>query len=172
MNHEQFWSLIDTARKAGKNDQEAMCEALAEALGELEPVEIAGFDTVLRELRNAAYRWDLWGAAYLMAGGCSDDGFEYFRNWLIGTGKKTYDAALASPDSLAAAPMGLSDDGICEFESLWYVAPDVYEQVAGKAIPRNVKQPKEPAGAEFDFDDEGEMRKRYPKLAGKFLVEG
>lgn len=171
MNHEQFWSLIDAARKAGKNDQEAMCESLAEALAELEPAEIAGFDTVLRELRNAAYRWDLWGAAYLMEGGCSDDGFEYFRNWLIGTGKKTYEAALASPDSLAAAPMGLSDDGICEFESLAYVAADVYEQVAGKALTPKVKQPKEPAGAEFDFDDEGEMRKRFPKLAGKFLVE-
>jgi hypothetical protein len=171
MKHDVFWAMIEAARKAGKNDQEAMCEALAEALGELEAKEIAGFDTVLRELRNAAYRWDLWGAAYLMAGGCSDDGFEYFRNWLIATGKKTYEAALADPDSLASVPMGLSDDGICEFESLWYVAPDVYEQVAGKAIPRNVKQPKEPAGAEFDFEDEGEMRRRYPKLARKFVAE-
>ena len=35
-----------------------------------------------------SYRWDLWGAAYLANGGCSDDGFDYFRGWLIGQGRK------------------------------------------------------------------------------------
>jgi hypothetical protein len=31
---------------------------------------------------------DQWGAAYLANGGCSDDGFDYFRGWLIGQGRK------------------------------------------------------------------------------------
>jgi hypothetical protein len=34
-----------------------------------------------------AYRWDLWGLAYQLNGGCSDDGFVYFRCWLLGQGR-------------------------------------------------------------------------------------
>lgn len=169
MNHEQFWAMIDAARKAGKNDQEGMCEALAEALGELEAEEIAGFDRTFRELRAKAKRWDLWGAAYLMSGGCSDDGFEYFRNWLIGVGPKVYGAALADPDSLVTAPAWLTEDDVREFESLGYVASDVYEQVAGKPLEIAVDGGVEVVGEEFDLDDEGEMARRYPKLAGKYL---
>ncbi|MFL6076856.1 MAG: DUF4240 domain-containing protein [Mycobacteriales bacterium] len=30
-----------------------------------------------------SYQGDLWGAAYLINGGASDDGFDYFRGWLI-----------------------------------------------------------------------------------------
>jgi hypothetical protein len=45
---------------------------------------------------------DQWGAAYLANGGCSDDGFDYFRGWLIGQGRKVYETVLADPDSLAA----------------------------------------------------------------------
>jgi hypothetical protein len=31
----------------------------------------------------------MWVAAYLMNGGCSDDGFDYFRGWLIAQGRTT-----------------------------------------------------------------------------------
>ena len=122
MNHEVFWTLIDNARKDGRGMQEGMCEALAEALTAMNANEVAGFDRVFRELQAAAYRWDLWGAAHVVDGGCSDDGFEHFRNWLIGMGRRTYDAAMAEPDSLASAPWLLVEDGVHEFESLAYVA--------------------------------------------------
>jgi Protein of unknown function (DUF4240) len=50
------------------------------------------------------YRLALWGAAYLINGGCSDDGFDYFRGWLLSQGHATWQAALADPDSLADHP--------------------------------------------------------------------
>jgi hypothetical protein len=37
-----------------------------------------------------------------MNGGCSDDGFEYFRAWLLAQGRDTFEKALEDPDTLAA----------------------------------------------------------------------
>ena len=45
---------------------------------QLPAAEIEAFDRLLYEKIDAAYRWSLWGAAYVINGGCSDDGFEYF----------------------------------------------------------------------------------------------
>ena len=52
----------------------------------------------------ASYREDLWGAAYLINGGASDDGFEYFRGWLMTQGRAVFARAVADPDSLAELP--------------------------------------------------------------------
>jgi len=48
-----------------------------------------------------SYRVDLWGAAYLINGGCSDDAFEYFRGWLIVQGRGTYERIVADPPILS-----------------------------------------------------------------------
>ena len=53
---------------------------------------------------DRAYRQELWGAAYLINGGCSDDGFVYFLGWLIAQGRDVYQAALPDPDSLVSHP--------------------------------------------------------------------
>ena len=37
-----------------------------------------------------SYDWNLWGAAYLMKGGCSDDAFDYFRGWLVAQGRRVW----------------------------------------------------------------------------------
>ena len=55
---------------------------------------------------NESYRWDLWSAAYLANGGCSGDGFDYFRGWLIGQGRTAYETVLADPDALAVRGPG------------------------------------------------------------------
>jgi hypothetical protein len=40
------------------------------------PQEVVGYQQQFTAQLSRAYRWDLWGAAYLMEGGCSDDGFD------------------------------------------------------------------------------------------------
>lgn len=45
------------------------------------------------------YRYDLWAAAYLIGGGCSDDSFTDFRAGLIGQGCDWYEQATTSSDS-------------------------------------------------------------------------
>ena len=37
----------------------------------------------MRQRLAEAYRWDIWAIAFIINGGCSDDGFEYFRGWLV-----------------------------------------------------------------------------------------
>lgn len=51
-----------------------------------------------------------------MNGGCADDGFEYFRNWIISRGKDVYDQAKANPDTLISQKNNGEDD-MFEFES-------------------------------------------------------
>jgi hypothetical protein len=47
---------------------------------------------------NRAYPWDLWGAAFVINGGCSDDGCERFRARLIMQGRDVFERALDDPE--------------------------------------------------------------------------
>jgi hypothetical protein len=85
-------------------------------------------------------------------------------------GRTVYDRALADPDSLAAAPRWLMEDGVHEFETLGYVAADLYRGMTGKEVA-GVREPAAPAGEEFEFEAVEEMRKRYPRLAGRHWGE-
>src|SRR5688572_27091927 len=100
MTDDRFWALIGrtTAQQA---DPDRQVEALRKELGALTPAEIAAFEAAFQRAQQRAYSWDLWGAAYLINGGASDDGFEYFRRWLISRGRAVFEAALADPEQLA-----------------------------------------------------------------------
>lgn len=78
-----FWRLIETSHTEARGDIEQQIARLTAAVAALEPDEIVAFDRLFRAQMNRAYRWDLWAAASIINGGCSDDGFEYFRAWLI-----------------------------------------------------------------------------------------
>src|SRR5690606_33566865 len=97
---------------------------------ELSPEEIVQFDRFVQERLRDAYRGDLWGIAYIMNRGCSDDGFDYFCGWLIAMGRKHYEAALDNPENAAN---GVSpDDEPFEHEAVWYVAARAWEEKTGK----------------------------------------
>jgi hypothetical protein len=107
-------------------------------------------------------------------GGCSDDGFEHFRRWLVSRGRKAYEAALSNPDSLAdldLAPMG--PEGYWEFEEIYCVTGEIFEESGGDGDVREHADPEAglggagPAGDEFS-DDEERLAKRYPKLWKRF----
>jgi hypothetical protein len=114
-----------------------------------------------------AYTWDLWGAAYLINGGCSDDGFAYFRAWLISRGQDVYSAALQNPDSLASVVDPDRDD--YEFEDLWGIAQEVYEDTTDEQMPEvDSTWPAEPKGERWDFNDDEQISRRLPRLADLF----
>jgi hypothetical protein len=119
---------------------------------------------------KAAYTWDLWGAAYLINGGASDDGFEYFRSWLISMGHDVFSNAVRDPDSLANILSATGEE--IELEEFAYVAAAAYAKKKGdpKArIPneKDLLSLGEPAGSEF-HDDAEHFAQRYPKLFEKF----
>lgn len=101
------------------------------------------------------------GAAYLMHGGCSDDGFIDFRYTLISKGRVVYENALTDPDSLAAPGPDLE----MENELFGYVAGEVFEEKTKGEIPRSDSSaPDDPTGEAWDFDDDAENKSRLPKL--------
>jgi hypothetical protein len=166
VDESEFWALIDRARRDSVDDPEDLDNVLFRSLLKEPPERVQGFHEVLYSKLSAAYRWDLWGAAYLINGGCSDDGFEYFRAWLISRGQSAYDAAIENPDSLADIA---SPDDVCEYEAVCYVAWKAYKQITGAPMePRPRKQSRRPSGENWDFDDKEEMATRFPRLSVMF----
>src|SRR5690349_10122594 len=87
-----YWQIIEDSLKNSENQDEQQ-EYLVNRLQELTPVEIIGFRLRTDKLLYDTYNSAMWCAGYIMNGGCSDDGFEYFRNWVISRGKDVYDKA-------------------------------------------------------------------------------
>src|SRR5687768_10390841 len=168
MDDSQFWEIIKRARSEADGDPEAIAEGVHDQLTELPAPEIESFDAILRSKIAAAHTWKLWGAAYLMNGGCSDDGFEYFRGWLVAQGQRVYEAALADPDTLAKVADPENDQHECE--DILYVAMRAFEGVAAKELPMPTSgvQAPEPSGERWDFDDQEATARQLPRLARKY----
>jgi hypothetical protein len=80
-----FWDIIDQSRGTRKKiNHKRQIKNLSKILSLLTPDEILQFDNTFHLLLKQSYTWDLWGAAFIINGGCSDDTFDYFRSWLIG----------------------------------------------------------------------------------------
>jgi hypothetical protein len=180
MDREQFWALIEAAKAATGGDCKRQAAQLVAALRQRSPDDILAYDRIELELMAQSYRWDLWGAAYLINGGCSDDGFDYFRGWLLTQGRATWEAAVADPDSLAAHPQVRTRSrqgawtGSLWCERILDAAYDAYEAATGRELTDEVAAatPSDAAsqdgefsmGEDFDFEDAEEMRRRYPRL--------
>jgi hypothetical protein len=160
MDAPTFWNLIATSKEAGRDDVDRQIEVLTETLATLPPEEIVAFDRTFRALMATAYRWDLWAAAYIINGGCSDDGFEYFRAWLIAQGERVFRDALSDPETLVDRA-----DPDAEAEGMLYAAATAYESRVGAHLPDAESFPSDPAGEPWDDED---LHQMYPKLWTKF----
>lgn len=162
MNDELFWKLIKQSKR-GTDDCEEQAEKLEVLLAKLAAEEIIVFDELLAKRRNEAYRWDLWAVAYIINGGCSDDGFEYFRCWLIAQGKEFFEAVLLNPEHVSKK-VKLGDEPECE--DLLYVAVKAYESKTNQEMPpRKTKHLLKPKGKRWKEED---LEKLYPKLCQRF----
>jgi hypothetical protein len=160
-----FWRLVDAARREAE-DTEGRTERLESELARLPAQQIAEFAEIRRRLDERAYTWRLWGAAYVIEDGCSDDCFRDFRAYLISLGRGTYEAALRDPDSLA--PM-VQDAETGDWENADNVAPDVYEDRTGEELPGGDSEPSgEPRGEPWDDEQQEALVQRYPALAARF----
>lgn len=177
MPADRFWELIDKTT-AHASDPERQAEVLRQVLRQLTVAEIEAFERAFQQQQRRAYSWDLWGAAYIMNGGASDDGFEYFQRWLVSRGRKIFEAAIANPESLADLPTsGAAGDH--EFEEFAAIAGGVWAEKTGTdpwsdpqaRFPYGVVPlPPEPAGDPFE-EDADHLAKRYPKLWARFGMQ-
>lgn len=196
MDHDTFWQILDDARaRAGRgaDDRGAPDDPLPRTLTSLlverlQPEEILAFADVADDVGAEAYAWPVWGAAYLIEGGCSDDGFMDFRDGLVLAGREVFTRAVAAPDSLADHPVvsGMSGDdaGWFGYESLGSLVRRAWAQSTGRDDESyyaaraagasssghgNEAGPSaDPSGESWDFDDEDENRRRLPRLTALF----
>lgn len=175
---ERFWGLIDQARTDVDGDigedGTGLAKALTARLAVLGAPEIAAFAVEFRRLRAAADRWDVWGAAYLIGGGCDEGGFLDFRSGLVGAGRQWYEAALADPDSLAGHPsvveaVDWDDDSAIFAELVGYAADEAFRESVGADLVLAETPVTPTAGERWDFDDDDEMRRRLPRLSALVL---
>ncbi|MFC4424867.1 DUF4240 domain-containing protein [Deinococcus navajonensis] len=161
-----FWPLIDRARTSSGEDLAGFSDALRELLRAQSNEQIAAFDDQLGRLMDRAYTWPLWGAAYVINRGCSDDSFAYFRAWLVAQGETVFEQALKDPDSLAELPLVLND-GETELESLLSLAWSLYEERTGQYPPATgEEQPvPDPSGRRWDEDD---LATLFPNLTARY----
>lgn len=162
MNEQEFWRIVEQAR-AGGVDDEARVSALISILRTLSAGESAGFDEMRMQLMARIHTADLWAAAYLILEGCSDDGFDYFKGWLIMQGESTFERVSAQPDALA----DLEDLDWPSLEEALYAAGRAHQETTGQPLVTRTKV-RRPELNLWDFESADEMKKHLPKLWRRF----
>ena len=176
MNEDQFWAIVQKAVDEAGDDEDEYLEVVMHELSKLSLKEMVGFRLRTDKLLDDSYTSEMWCAGYLMNGGCSDDGFEYFRLWVISRGRKVYEAALANPDNLIDYIAEDAEVDFFEFELFWYVAIDAFEEATEADLydyidddnftTREGNYP----NFEFNWDEEDpeSMKKLCPRLFERF----
>lgn len=173
MDETRFWAIIDRTA-VWEADTQQQTAALRRELTALSAAEVLAFANETERQLARAYRWDLWAVGYIIQGGMSDDGFEYFRRWLLSKGRSIFERTLTAPDDLADT---LAEDsaGGFEYEDFTYVAWEVWGEKTG-ANPSDIPMPPdfilpgtEPAGQPFQ-EDAAWLASHFPKTWARFGV--
>ncbi|GAB7107901.1 DUF4240 domain-containing protein [Streptomyces phaeofaciens JCM 4814] len=170
MDETEFWELVDASREGAEGDPEDQADLLVDRLVRLDPESVLDFARHFEARYSRAYTWDLWGAAWVLLDGASDDAFDFFRCWLIGQGRDVFEGAVHDPDALAELLGDFDEELDGDGEDLGYAADEAYEQLTGAVAPDLGIPPAaaEPAGTPVDFENEGALAERYPRLWNRF----
>ncbi|WP_458244717.1 DUF4240 domain-containing protein [Streptomyces sp. MAI_2237] len=183
---DRFWDLIESARSSAAVSGVPFATSLVDSLAARPAQEILEYAERFDEAQDALYRWDVWAAAYLIGGGCSDDSFMDFRAGIIAAGRDWYERTALAPDSLAGHPSVLEAapahrDEALFYEDVNYAAVDAFARLTGdreafyeawaeyRPADGESRQDQD-MGEDFDFDDAPEMRRRLPRLARLYLA--
>lgn len=162
MDRNRFYGLIDAARAGdAPTSPSADPDELRGVLAALESSELIGFVVAFEDELVRLNRWSVWGAGFVSEGGLSDDGFHYFRSWLIGKGHNAVDAVLEDADSLA----DFLDDGEHENEVLEYVGVHLLEERGLQDARDSGDRPHADDTPVGDPFDEGTVEAEYPRVA-------
>lgn len=177
MHRQEFWEIIEAARLQApdQEDGDEVAGLAGSLLAELPPGEIIAAQQVLWDLMADSYSNPLWAAAYVINGGCSDDGFDYFRGWLIVQGREVFESTTADPDLLAGLPTvrsAATDGRDLGCEVTLSIAWDAHIRATGEPLPDHawsIRYPDLDPAWDFDFDDATELTRRLPRLAALYL---
>lgn len=162
MGEKEFWKLIEVVKKEAGTNVESRPAVLQQHLSTRSPKNIQSFQQKYDALLLEANSWSLWGAASIMNGGCSDDGFHYFRDWLISEGETVFKNALLNPDSLVS----VSRRDYFELELFGYAALKAYAANGAGELERDFSV--EYAVTKGREWEESELPQLFPALAAKY----
>ena len=174
MRTDDFWAVIGRATADRPASPAEVAKRAAADLATHDPDEIVAWGRHLDKVMVASGTQDLWAAAYLINGGCSEEGFDNFRGWLIAHGREAVARSVRSPDSLADVPAvraAAENGAVFEAEEVLSIAAEAYAEATGSEFPAGDRPVTRPEAADlWDFDDEEEMQRRLPKLSALFLA--
>ncbi|WP_026559748.1 DUF4240 domain-containing protein [Bacillus sp. J37] len=179
MDQKEFWRLIERSREY---DDQAYF--LTEVLAKKEVEEVLDFEFLFQKLMNSSYKSRLWGAAFVLMGGCSDDAFDYFRGWLIGQGEDIFYKVMKDPEFLVEYinEDNLDDEGVPQNEELLSAGFDAYsllktgdiewdDNIYNEFLEALDKRGVEPmTDIEFDWEEE-DLENLFPILWERFGEE-
>ena len=160
MDEAGFWEVVQHAHDAAGDDMDRKGEVLKSEIAKLTKIDGLAFADLFDAMMARAYSYQLWGAAYIINGGCGDDTFWDFRASLISRGRAAFERAVSDPDSLAYEEI---DEAVWFYEGYQYDVMAGVKAVAGTRPMRRIAD--KPSGTRWE---ESDLRTLYPKLAGKF----
>ncbi len=164
MDEQKFWDLIQSAHIQSNGDMDGKSQVIKESISKLSTEDATVFLDIFDSMMDKAYSWPLWGAAYVINGGCSDDSFTDFRSSLISRGKDKFIQAVTNPDSLADEKY---DEDLWFFEGFQYAITEGVEENIGSSLDKTTSHPEEPSGEPWGEEPE-ELKTKYPRLWIKF----
>jgi hypothetical protein len=176
VDKKEFWSLIEKSQKFENQAEWLIDELIQKGID-----SILEFEFLFQGLLNESYQSRLWGAAYVLMGGCSDDAFDYFRGWLIGQGEEIYNKVMHNPEYLAEyiGDENLDEEGFPQNEELLTVGSDAYtliktgvtdwdDDIYDELLEEIEKKGLKPL-EEIEFDwEEDDLDELFPKLWERF----
>ncbi|MEM8672081.1 MAG: DUF4240 domain-containing protein [Planctomycetota bacterium] len=169
MTDEQFWAIIARSYKNAGSDFERQLGELQALLEALNPEEILEFGGHFERRMALAYHWDVWAAAFIIRGGCSDDSFVDFRGTLIAFGQQVFESVMEDSDRLRdVLDRVCFDDPEDEMfvEGFPSVADRAYFSLTGQETPVASLSQKL-RGAPWD-DRTDDLAKRCPRLWNRY----
>ncbi|WP_042352565.1 DUF4240 domain-containing protein [Bacillus massiliigorillae] len=173
MTEALFWELLKKCKLKGEYAEEQI-EWLITHLSKKSIKDIVKFDYIFNTYYKTSYTSELWAAAYIILGGCSDDCFDYFRAWVLYLGKKEYETAINDPQTLLPYLQQLNGyDDIPQLEELISVAILAYEEKTGLddesyydiySQLTNDSHDNPDIDLDWDEDDEEQLRSMFPLL--------
>lgn len=171
MSEREFWKVVEDARKHGTSDDKLYKGLIAE-LGKLSDVDIQRFAKRFSERKSHAYDMKLWSAVYLLNGGCGDDSFLDFRDYLVMMGEKDYARIVTDPDSLVECeltPQGIHFAEMGFSQTMFQLGRPQIDQLQNN-IPELMKFYKHDLGnpglknKDFNQDDDEVLKKELPRI--------
>jgi len=186
MTGSEFWALIQEANAKAENTK-AIPQWLVSRLMAFPATEIIDYSAWEAMFLDKADDERLWAAASIVADGLSDDGFDYFKCWLIAQGEAVYKAAVENPDSLADIEYKDHDffGPTVTLEEMLYVTSDAYNRKMRRPrfsktnLPAGYQPPpgcdpgrtaRKNKGFLKLADDKAVMKAHFPKLMKRFSL--